>query len=152
MGDLYVCGELFARSHKIYYVPEGYYCYRVHASFANTRAKTRRKYGMFMAWREHERVSEAYGIDSTLPYSRERAQKAAISLKVLNQAQAYLTKEQEADLDAYLAQIPQKPCTLPMKHKLLYWSLQHTPALSKTFGDISVYFDGLKQKRKFGTK
>ena len=150
LGDLYVCGELFARSHKIFYIPQGYYCYRVHASFANTRAKTRRKYGMFMAWREHERVALKYGINSVLPYSRQRAQKAAISLKVLDQAQPYLTREQEEDLDAYLAQMPEHMAALPLKHKLLFWSLQHTPCLSKKFGDVSVYFDGVKQKRKFG--
>lgn len=102
LGDLYVCGELFARSTKLYYIPQGYYCYRVHASFANTRTKTRRKYGMFMAWREHERVCEAYDFTEALPYCRWRAQKAAISLWAINSAQPYLKNEQLADLEQYL--------------------------------------------------
>ena len=149
MGDLYACGEIFARSHKIVYVPEGYYCYRVHASFANTQQKTRRKYGMFMAWREHERVCAQYKL-APLTYSRQRAQKAAISLKILNLAQPYLKPEQARDLEQYLQELPQHPVDLPFKHRFQYWALLHLPGCCKSLGQISIEFDKLKQKRKFG--
>lgn len=90
-----MCAELFARSSKVIYVSQPFYCYRIHDSFANTIQKIRRKYGLFMAWREHERVCEAYGYKNPLEYSRLRAQKAAISLLVINEATDYLSSEQK---------------------------------------------------------
>ena len=147
LGDLYVCGELFARCQKIYYVPKGFYCYRLHASFANTRAKVRRKYGMFMAWREHERIGEVYNIEAILPYCRNRAQQAAISLKVLDVAQPYLDLGQKADLDAYLRQMSEKMANLPLRHKIMYWVITKAPWLSKLMGKISIWADVYQQKR-----
>ena len=149
LGDLYVCGELFARCTKIYYVPEGYYCYRVHASFANTRGKTRRKYGMFMAWREHERVSEVYHL-KTLGYSRWRAQKAAVALLVIDRAQPYLSDEQRQDVVQYLKYSKkQKSSDLSVKHVAQWWALEHTPGLCGTIGKISIWNDKRKQKKRF---
>lgn len=58
--DLYVNARLFTQCSKIYYVANSYYCYRVHASFTNMTQKTRRKHGLFMAWREHEEVCKEY--------------------------------------------------------------------------------------------
>ena len=150
LGDLYVSGELFARSRKLYYVPQAYYCYRVHASFANTRAKTRRKYGMFMAWREHERVCEKYGLAGPLPYSRLRAQKAAISLLVINKAQPYLNEEQLEDVRQYLRHSErQKSPELSMKHTAQWWLINHFPEAAKPIGQLSIVADSIKQKRKF---
>ena len=149
LGDLYVCGELFARSSKIYYVGKGYYCYRVHASFANTRGKTRRKYGMFMAWREHERVSEQYGF-KTLEYSRWRAQKAAVALLVIDKAQPYLTEEQKNDVLQYLWESKKhRSPKLSIKHIAQWWALENVPMLCKAIGSISIWNDGRKQRGKF---
>jgi glycosyltransferase involved in cell wall biosynthesis len=151
LGDLFVGAEVFARSHKLYYVPQAYYCYRVHASFASTRAKTRRKYGMFMAWREHERVCEKYQIQGPLSYSRLRAQQAAISLLSLDKAQPYLTVEQEADVQGYLrASAKHRSPELSAKHRIQWWFLEHAPSCSWVFGKLSVMADDFKQKQKFG--
>ena len=150
LGDLYVSGELFARSKKIYYVPEGYYCYRIHASFANTRSKTRRKYGMFMAWREHENVCTKYGLSSALPYCRWRAQKAAVSLLVINTAQAYLDKEQLADAENYLRESAgHKSSMLSVKHLAQWWALEHATGLCGAIGKLSIWNDEIKQNRKY---
>ena len=151
LGDLFIEAELFARSQKLYYVPQAYYCYRVHASFASTRTKTRRKYGMFMAWREHERVCEKYQIPGPLPYSRLRAQQAAVSLLVLNKAQPYLTTAQRADVQEYLrASANNRAPELSLKHKLQWWSLLNAPGLSWLFGKLSLMADDYKQRQKFG--
>lgn len=146
LGDLYVCAELFVRSSKIFYVPKGYYCYRIHASFASTQQKTRRKYGMFMAWREHERVCEKYKCPP-LEYSRVRAQKAAISLLVINEAKPYLNRAQLEDVKKYLEKSENNKVKLPLKHMFQWWVLKNVPGLCKALGKISIYFDEIKQKR-----
>lgn len=146
LGDLYVCAELFVRSSKIFYVPKGYYCYRVHASFANTQQKTRRKYGMFVAWREHERVCEKYKCPP-LEYSRRRAQKAAISLLVINEAKPYLNKKQLEDVKKYLEESENNKVKLPLKHTFQWWILNNFPVFCKVLGKISVFFDEIKQRR-----
>ena len=146
LGDLYVCAELFVRCNKIFYISQGYYCYRVHASFASTQQKTRRKYGMFMAWREHERVCEKYEC-RPLKYSRERAQKAAISLLVINKAKPYLDVKQLEDVENYLKKSEDKKADLPFKHIIQWWALNNAPWLCCVFGNISIWFDEVKQRR-----
>ena len=149
LGDLFVCAELFVRAKSFCYVPQGFYCYRIHASFANTRAKVRRKYGMFMAWREHERVCAQYKL-SPLAYSQGRAVKAAISLLALDDASPYLSLEQRQDVLSYLKNKKLlAEVKLPLKHKMQLWAIYNAPGLLKKFGAISIYFDNIKQKRKF---
>jgi len=149
LQDLYVSAELFARSRKIWYIPEAFYWYRTHASFASTRKKTSRKYGMFLAWREHERVCEKYGFKESLPYSRFRAQQAAVSLLVLDKSQPYLSAGQEKDVRDYLEESrTRKSEKLKLKHKALWYMLDHMPFLCGIFGDISIAADRFKQYRK----
>ena len=143
--DLYVGAELFAKANKIYYVEDCYYCYRVHASFTNLTQKIRRKYGLFMAWREHERVCETYGYKNPLEYSRLRAQKAAISLLVINEATDYLSSEQKEDAEAYLQKDDKALNGLPLKHQLQWWTYKSMRPVCKIFGKISIFFDKLKQ-------
>lgn len=143
LEDLYICAELFIRSRKNYYVPHGLYYYRVHASFASTREKVRRKHGMFAAWHEHERVCEKYHL-LPLKYSRQRALKAAISLLTINEASPYLTQKQKEDVQEYLRESEKCKVALPLKHKLQWYCLKHLPFLCKTFGEISIWFDSLK--------
>lgn len=93
MEDLYSQAEIMAKARGIYYISEGFYCYRQHKSTFEKQSKVKKKFGMFMAWSEHERVCEQYGFNA-LAYSRMRAQKAAISLKVINYADPYLNEKQ----------------------------------------------------------
>lgn len=136
---------LFAKANKIYYAKDCYYCYRVHASFTNLTQKIRRKYGLFMAWREHERVCEAYGYKNPLEYSRLRAQKAAISLLVINEATDYLSSEQKEDAEAYLQKDDKALNGLPLKHRMQWWAYKNMRHVCKVFGKISIFFDKLKQ-------
>lgn len=144
--DLYVGAELFAKANKIYYVKECYYCYRVHASFTNMTQKTRRKYGLFMAWREHERVCEKYKCPP-LMHSRMRAHKAAISLLVINEATGYLSEEERNDVESYLQMQSKQIVNLSLKHRMQWWTLKNMRPLCKVLGNISLYFDNLKQKK-----
>lgn len=143
MEDLYACAGLFSLAKKIRFVPEAFYCYRNFESTYSKQAKTKKKYGMFMAWREHERVCKEGGF-SPLEYSRERARKAAISLKIINYAEGILTDEQLADLDDYLRSIDSTN-SLPIKYRFEHWADHHLPKfLLRQLGNLSV----LAEKRK----
>ena len=99
---IYTEEEIICRCKKIHYIAKPFYCYRIHASWANSSAKIRRKHGLYLAWREHERVCQDYGIGTPLPYCRLRAQQAVISLLVLDAASKTLNQTQLADAQAYL--------------------------------------------------
>lgn len=143
MEDLYACADLFTIAKKIVFVPEAYYCYRKFESVFSKQPKTKKKYGLFLAWREHERVCEEGGF-SPLAYSRERARKAAISLKIINHAENILTREQLADVDDYLNKIDNTD-TLPIKYRFEYWADKHLPlVLLKMLGNISVWAERQK--------
>lgn len=147
MQDLYINAEIFCRCKKVWHVAKPFYCYRIHASFANTRSKVRRKFGLYQAWQEHERVCEAYGLARPLAYSRLRAQQAVISLLSLNAAEPLLDEEQEAEAKAYLKQCEKQPSPdLSTRHKLEWWTLRHAPGLAKLGGRISLWADQQKQK------
>lgn len=136
--DVYACAGLFSIARKIKFVPEAYYCYRDFESVFSRQAKTKKKYGLFLAWREHERVCEKGGF-SPLEYSRFRARKAAISLKIINYAEDMLNKEQLADLDEYLGKI-ESTKSLPIKYRFEFWANKNLPKLLlKILGKISVY-------------
>ena len=144
MEDLYACASLFSMAKNIRFVPEAYYCYRNFESTYSKQAKTKKKYGMFMAWREHERVCAAGGF-SPLAYSRERARKAAISLKIINYAEDILTKEQKTDLDEYLRKID-STASLPIKYRFEHWADAHLPKfILKQLGYMSVWAERRKR-------
>lgn len=144
LGDLYACGEIFVRSKRTFYIPKGFYCYRLHASFANTRQKVRRKYGMFVSWQEHERVCAKYKLPP-LEYSRQRTQKAAVSLLTINEASPYLNQQQKKEVQEYLRESEKHRVRLPLKHKLQWFCLKHLSFLCKIFGKISIWFDARKR-------
>ena len=151
LQDLYINGEIFCRCKKVWHIPKPFYCYRIHASFANTRSKIRRKYGLYVAWKEHERVCEKYGLERPLRYSRLRAQEAVISLLTMNEAQPMLDAEQLAEAREYLALSEKQPSPdLKTKHKTEWWMLRHAPSVAGFLGSVSLWADQWKQKINFG--
>ena len=90
---------------------------------------------MFKAWCEHERVCKKYGFKA-LEYSRMRAQKAAISLKIINYADPLLSKEQEEFLDIR---------KLPMKYRIELFAIQKSmESICAFFGNISILWQRTK--------
>ena len=151
LEDLYTNAEIFCRCKKVWYISKPFYCYRIHASFANTRSKIRRKYGLFVAWKEHERVCEKYGLERPLQYSRLRAQQAVISLLTMNEARPMLDAEQLAEAKEYLVFCEKHPSPdLGTKHKTEWWMLRHAPSVAGLLGSVSLWADRLKQKKNFG--
>ena len=143
--DLYIMPSLIVAAERIYYIAEGFYCYRQHRSTFNKQSKVKKKYGLFKAWCEHERVCEKYGFKA-LEYSRERAQKAAISLKIINYADPLLSKEQERILDEYLTNIRNADIKkMPMKYRIELFAIRKSMVtICVLFGNISILGQKLK--------
>lgn len=147
--DLFINAEIFCRCKKIYYLPKPFYCYRIHASFANSRPKIHRKYSLWKAWQEHERICETYGLDKPLNYCRLRAQQAAITLLALNITEPALEPDQDNDVKKYLQECEERPAKgLSLKHKMEWWALNNSPAIARIFGHISLCADALQRKSK----
>ena len=147
--DLFVNAEIFCSCRKVYYISKPFYCYRVHASFANSTAKMHRKYGLYVAWKEHERVCEKYKLNHPLSYCRMRAQEAVISLLVLDAACPTLDGTQRTEAQAYLKICESHPSkALSLKHRLEWWALKNAPAVAAAFGKLSFWADERQQRRK----
>lgn len=146
--DAYVLAPVIARAKGFAYVPEVFYCYRLHdSSFAMT-AKVKKKWGTYKAWHERERVCEAYGFTRPLHHVRMRAEKAAISLKVIDLAAHFLPAEELVELDAYLAKIAKDTSRLSTKHKCELWALRHLPRGFCAFlGQLSIWGEEYKQSK-----
>lgn len=146
--DMYIMGTLVAQARKIVYVPEAFVCYRLHASSFSMTPKVKKKYGLYMAWREREKVCKIYGCTEPLSYVRTRAEKAAISLKIIDLAAKYLAKDEIADLDDYIKNINHDTSRLPWKHKFELWALRNLSAEICAFlGKMSILTEERKQKK-----
>ena len=149
--DLYIMAELICRCNTIHYLKKPLFCYRIHASTTNTSSKIKVKEGLFKAWREHERVCVAYQIRHPLPYCRLRAQEAAISLLLLNQAEPVSPPALLAETEAYLKESEANPADgLPVSAKLEWWALKHVPFLAGVSGRLHLWADYWQNKRKYG--
>ena len=150
--DMYIHAELFCRCKKAFYLAKPFYCYRIHASFAINQSYIHQKYGAWLAWQEHERVSEKHGLTVPLRYSACRAQQAVISLLTMNQAEPVLEPEQEKSAKKYLQQCKAHPAEdLSLKHKIKWWALENAPTMAGLFGRLSLWLDARKQKKLSNT-
>lgn len=144
MEDLFACAEVFARAKNIKYVNKAYSCYRLHRSTFSNMAKVLKKHGLFLAWREHERVCNELNL-KPLAYSRLRARKAAISLKIINYAEPMLNDCQLEELNEYLSEIKDID-DLPIKYRFELWADKNMPRIIlKYLGMMSVYCEKRKQ-------
>lgn len=147
--DLYINAELFCRCKKVYYLSKPLYCYRYHASFFHSRSKIRRKYDLWLAWQEHERACEKYGLNVPMDYCRLQTQQAAITLLTLNAAEPMLEPDQENKVKEYLQKYKkQLPKNLPLKHKMEWWALNNSPAIASLFGQLTLQADAGQRKFK----
>ncbi len=111
-------------------------------------AKVKKKWGTYKAWHERERVCEAYGCTVPLPHVRMRAEKAAISLKIIDLAAHFLPAEELAELDEYLKKIEKDTSRLSLKHKWELWALRHLPdSFCAMMGQLSIWREEYKQSK-----
>lgn len=146
--DLFIMAPIMAKAKKIVYIPEAYPCYRMHASSFSMTPKIKKKLGMYLAWREHERICEKYDCSVPLLYCKMRAQEAAISLKIINLAVHYLSESQLNELNTYLEKVKTDTSLLSVKHKLELLSLQYLPdSLCSFLGHMSIWMETHKQNK-----
>ncbi len=146
--DLYVVAGLVAKARKIAYVPESFYCYRQHASSFTMTPKVEKKWGWYKAWRERERICEVYGYTRPLNHVRMQAENAAISLKMMDLAAHFLSKEEVAGLDEYIQKIEKDTSRLSRKRKRELWALCHLPRWAcALIGQTNIWGDEHKRKK-----
>lgn len=149
--DLYIMAELICRCSVIHYLKQPLFCYRIHASTTNTSSKIKIKEGLFQAWREHERVCVSYRIQPPLPYCRLRAQEAAVSLLLLNQAVHTSPPALLAEAKTYLKESEANPAEeLRVSTRLEWWALKHAPFLAGLSGRLHLWADNWQNKRRYG--
>lgn len=105
MEDLYVAPRVFYRAKKIVITKESLYFYS-HENEGSIMSEggnryIRRKYGQFLAWREHERVAREMEPDAVTQCAKE-AYRAAIRAYMLNYGQAELNREECDEIVYYL--------------------------------------------------
>ncbi|MDO4204372.1 MAG: glycosyltransferase family 2 protein [Selenomonadaceae bacterium] len=142
LEDVYMCSHILAKSSRIGVVPKPFICYRQHLSIMDKISKTKRKHGFYLAWSERERVCEEHGFDKPLMYCRRRAQEAAIALKIYDYFHPYMSQEEKNTLDNYLADIPNKPVELQLRHKLRLWIINHVPKCCWMFFSPGIVLRG----------
>ena len=146
--DLLIMAPLVAKAKKIIYIPKAFPCYRLHASSFSLTSKIKKKLGIYLAWREHEKVCLEYNCASPLQYCRMRAQQSAVGLKIIDMASNYLSTNQRNELDCYLKTITDDTSLLSTKHKLELWAINHLPASICLFaGKLSIWCEEYKQNK-----
>ena len=139
---------LVARAKKIIYIPKAFPCYRLQASSFSLTSKIKKKLGIYLAWREHEKVCLEYNCVSPLQYCRMRAQQSAVGLKIIDMASNYLSINQRNELDCYLKTITDDSSLLSIKHKLELWAINHLPAsICLLAGKLSIWCEEYKQNK-----
>ena len=135
--DLQITPRLFQRAHKVAFVPEaGYYynCLNMNALTAvfNHRPElnVETKYGMFAAWKEHERVARELGLD-VAGFAETRAIKSAISALVADRAHSVLEPEQKRQLTGYLEE--KRAVEIGGKHRMLRWFARYSTTLCRLY-------------------
>ncbi len=149
--DLLISPRLFQRAEKIVYVPEAGYYYNsmnmegLTATFNHTpEVNVHTRYGMFAAWKEHERVAREMGSE-VAAYAENRAVKCAISAMVADRAHSVLEPVQRQLLADYLER--KKAVTVSGKHRMLRWFAQHSRALCKLYDYGSFVWRRRQAKR-----
>jgi len=143
--DLFIHAQLICRCKKLHYTPQILYNYRVHGSWATTSEKTRSKFGLFLAWREREKVSRIRGLKSH-EFCLQRAQESAIALLTINSATKYLPNDEILKIEQFLKE-RNLSVNLSFKYKFEWWIYQNARFLAPILGNFSIF--GQKLKLKF---
>ncbi len=145
--DMFISTTLYCRGQKMVHVPEGYYCYRIHASSFSTSQKMQRKYSLFRTWEDRESVCKEYKLEKEYVYSKMRAQTAAVGTLVIDRAAGFLNETEKAYVVDYLKASENAKADLSLKIKFEWFILNHCDWLTNLCGKISLYFDERKQRK-----
>ncbi|WAV90135.1 glycosyltransferase [Oxalobacter aliiformigenes] len=149
--DLQIMPHLFRRARKVAFVPEaGYYynCLNLNALTATfnhvPELNVEMKYGMFVAWKEHETVARELGSD-VVGYAENRAVKCAIGALVADRAHSVLAPAEREELTGYLES--KKTVIVSGKHRMLKWFARHSTVLCRLYDYGSFVWRRYRAKR-----
>lgn len=149
--DLLISPRLFQKAKKVAFVAEAGYYYNCLNTGALTAVFNHRrelnvetKFGLFVAWKEHEKVAREMGLD-VAAYAENRAIKGAVSALVGDVAHAVLRPEQRQEMIDYLD--AKKKVSAGRKHDLLKWCARHSPVMCNLYDYGSFVWRRHKAKK-----
>lgn len=118
MEDMYIFPSVAFHARKIVILPETLYIYShenensIMSGFA--RSYVRLHFNRWLAWREHERLAEAYWPEATR-FCAEKAIHAAVRAIMLNAGQELLHDNEVRQMKTYLAEHRKEPVEIGLK-------------------------------------
>jgi glycosyltransferase involved in cell wall biosynthesis len=148
--DMFIMPTLFFSAKKIVSTKEPYYyynCKNQNSTMSIFNAK--RKYGLFNAWTEHERVAALF-CKKAVKWSEFRATRSAISSLVIDMCKPDLQQKEIEHCKNYLEMKRKNGiiANIGIKYKILWWSLDGCPLICKLYGRLSFLLDSFKKSMK----
>lgn len=150
MEDLFIMPHVFMAAKKIHFIREPLYFYSNEndVSIMSVSGDTYISllYGRFLAWREHEKIGDAYSVECA-EYCASKALHAALRALSMNIGADILSEEQEAEAWSYVREHQYLPINLSLK--FLRWTISHRDwPLSEMVGSFQRYLVKRQQIRR----
>jgi glycosyltransferase involved in cell wall biosynthesis len=146
--DLFIMPSLFFKAEKLAWTPQAYYYYN-HLNTGSIMSSfgTKRKYGFFAAWEEHEKFAKKY-CPKAYTWSEFRTIRNAIGALVANMKEQILTQQEIKKCENYLAikKAGDISAKIGIRYKILWWSLNHCLIVFKLYGQINFMLKKLKKR------
>jgi hypothetical protein len=109
----------------------------------------KRKYGLFNAWAEHERIA-ALHCEKALKWSEFRAIRSAVASLVVNMSKPLLTQKEIEHCKSYLDAKRKKRdiADTGLKYRILWRSLDNCPMICKIYGRLTMAYHLIKNRLK----
>jgi glycosyltransferase involved in cell wall biosynthesis len=145
--DLFIMPSLFFKAEKLAWTSQAYYYYCLNMGSNMTLFGTKRKYGFFAAWEEHEKFAKKY-CPKAYTWSEFRTIRNAIGALVANMKEQILTQQKIKKCENYLAikKAVGVSAKIGIKYKILWWSLNHCLIICKIYGQINFMLKKLKKR------
>ncbi|MDR1008372.1 MAG: glycosyltransferase [Campylobacteraceae bacterium] len=134
--DLFIMPSLILAAQKISFTSKAYYYYLHTNETSLTSSKdARNKYGLFMAWAEHERLGQLH-CHKVCTLSEYRAVRSAIGALVINVVHLNLTQKEIDNCKEYLQQ--KHNAKVGMKYRFLRWAIEYCHYICKLYCSLTV--------------
>ncbi|MDR2790731.1 MAG: glycosyltransferase [Campylobacteraceae bacterium] len=144
--DLFIMPSLILAAKKISFTPKAYYYYLHTNETSLTSSKdARNKYGLFMAWAEHERLGRLY-LPDICALSEYRAARSAAGAVVINAAHLSLTQKEINNCEEYLRQ--KHHIKIGVKYRFLLRTLKRCPYICKLYCNLTLCLHRMKKTVK----
>jgi hypothetical protein len=150
MEDLFIMPTLFFKAKKAVLINKPYYYYNcTNQNSIMSSFNAKRKYGLFNAWAEHERIASLY-CEKALKWSEFRAIRSAVASLVVNMNNPILTQKEIEHCKNYLNTKHKDGviADIGIKYKILWWGLDNCPLICRLYGKLSFLLDKFKKSIK----